>query len=119
MIMSHSRPARALTILCGALLLGLFGNVAFAEATVTVQVRNQNGSPADGTVVLTGASGGSASFSCQTHAGTCQNRRGAGRDAYRDLSAFIRPGSRSAYRHDRAKWQRFIDRLERSLISTY
>ncbi len=70
--MCHSRPARALTILCGALLLGLFGNVAFAEATVTVQVRNQNGSPADGTVVLTGASGGSASFSCQTHAGTCQ-----------------------------------------------
>lgn len=46
-------------------------NVALADATVDVKVRDSAGHPADGQVTLR-AKAGSASFSCTTHAGTCQ-----------------------------------------------
>lgn len=69
--MRRPRHFRALAITSCALLLSLVVSVAYAEATVTVQVRNQNGSPADGTVTLTPVTGGNH-YSCQTHGGTCQ-----------------------------------------------
>ena len=65
----HHR-VRMWVVALAALMLWLLATVAMAEATVIVQVRNQNGSPADGTVTLTAAGG--RTFSCHTQAGRCQ-----------------------------------------------
>lgn len=50
---------------------GLFASVAFADAAVTVNVRDAAGQPADGKVTLTADVGGQV-YSCQTQQGTCQ-----------------------------------------------
>ena len=56
----------AVTVLL-ALVLGVA--VAFADALVVVQLRGDD--PPDGQVTLTARQGG-ATFSCQTHEGTCR-----------------------------------------------
>lgn len=50
---------------------GVLASVAFADAAVTVNVRDAAGRPADGKVTLTADVGGQV-FSCQTQNGTCQ-----------------------------------------------
>lgn len=70
-VMKVRHRARGWVVAAGAFALWLLATVALAEATVVVEVRNQDRSPADGTVTLTPASGG-RSYSCQTSGGRCQ-----------------------------------------------
>ncbi len=61
--------ARLLAVLASVALLAVAA-VAFAQTTVTVQVRNAAGAPADATVTLTRE--GAAPHSCRTSGGTCR-----------------------------------------------
>lgn len=54
----------------GLVWLGLFPNLAAADATVHVKLRDAQGSPAEGTVTLVDA-GGNKVASCTTQSGTC------------------------------------------------
>jgi len=64
---------RTRTLLSALALLAvtLCGSVAYAQATVVVQVRTAEGEPAEATVTLTPREGG-APYSCRTSNGTCR-----------------------------------------------
>lgn len=67
---SNPLASGALVVVALGLLLAV-SSVALADALVVVNVRGENGAPADGQVTLTAEAGGQT-YSCQTQAGKCE-----------------------------------------------
>jgi hypothetical protein len=70
-VRSTTRTGTRRLLSIAAILVGLGGSIAYAQAQVVVEVRTPGGETADGQVTLMRQDDG-RTFSCTTHNGTCR-----------------------------------------------